>query len=103
MGNEGLGILGTHQKKKKVCTQGQNTLWCSMMIKQPNKQNHHPKQLKSNVPRFQNKGKQFRVGQWKQPYPPEDHGKTTSMPVIGDHSVLQNIKLFHCKSMETMS
>lgn len=29
--------------------------------------------------------------------------KTTSMPVIGDHSVLQNIKLFHCRSMETMS
>lgn len=73
------------------------------MIKKPNKQNHHPKQPKSNVPTFQNKGNQFRVGQWKQPYPPEDHGKTTSMPVIGDHSILQNIKLFHCKSMETMS
>lgn len=29
--------------------------------------------------------------------------KTTSMPVGGDHSVLQNIKLFPCKSMETMS
>lgn len=30
-------------------------------------------------------------------------GETTSMPVTGDHSILQNIKLFHCKSMETMS
>lgn len=29
--------------------------------------------------------------------------KTTAMPVIGDHSILQNMKLFHCKSMETMS
>ena len=29
--------------------------------------------------------------------------KTTSMPVVGDHSILQNIKLFHWKSMETMS
>ena len=29
--------------------------------------------------------------------------KATSMPVVGDHSILQNIKLFHCKSMETMS
>lgn len=29
--------------------------------------------------------------------------KTTSMPVRGDHSILQNITLFHCKSMETMS
>lgn len=67
------------------------------------KQNHHAKQPKSNMPRFPNKGNQFRVDQWKQPYPPEDHGKTTSMPVIGDHSILQNIKLFHCKSMETMS
>lgn len=70
------------------------------MITKPTKQNRHPKQPKS---RFQNKGNQCRVGQWKQPYPPEDHGTTTSMPVIGDHSILQNIKLFHCKSMETMS
>lgn len=29
--------------------------------------------------------------------------KATSMRVVGDHSILQNIKLFHCKSMETMS
>lgn len=29
--------------------------------------------------------------------------KTTAVPVVGDHSILQNIKLFHYKSMETMS
>lgn len=30
-------------------------------------------------------------------------GKPASMPVTGDHSILQNIELFHGKSMETRS
>lgn len=69
------------------------------------KQSHHPGNLsKSNVSRCQNKGNQLRVGQWTRLSPPQKTmAKTPSMPVIGEHSILQNIKLFHCKSMETMS
>lgn len=65
MGKEGLGILGVHKKKK--CLHKDRTHYGVQrwLNSQTNRQNHHPKQLKSNVPRFQNKGKQFRVGQWK--------------------------------------
>lgn len=64
-----------------------------------NKQGHHARELKC----VQMPKREIRVGQWKQLYPPEDHGKTTSLPVVGDHSILQNIKLLHYKYMETMS
>jgi hypothetical protein len=34
---------------------------------------------------------------------PKTMAQTASIAVTGDHSILQNMKLFHCKSMETMS
>lgn len=102
MGSKGLRILGASKTtRRSIHTRTEHIM--VFITDYKTKQTPHPQQPNSHVPTFQNKGNQFRVGQWKQPYHPEDHGKTTSMPVVGDHSILQNIKLFHCKSMETMS
>lgn len=68
-----LRILGANSITGEASTQEirHYSIMAPTLIKKPNK----PKQPKSSVSKHQNKGNQFRAGQWKQLYPPEDHGK----------------------------